>query len=349
MNSFSLLIVLATASFAFGELPKFREGKIPRPTTVPTIQEISDGNGVTLALKEGAPKSVKIWFDELPTMREHRIAQLETEKQREVAALTSGRNAALASYKTDRLSHIQSLNDAIASQEQEVSRIAKTKVGTIRDGNGGAGNSVRRTDTAAQARVDNQYAAARTELGNLRRQLRELNDPKNEGSRSAEERELEKSFIVQISSTTELYDRRIKLIRENQTYIDMPALLPVNLSVNDFGFLNVSLKVVQIVDDSNLLVEIEELNVNKGAVDDQIVRRDRLVWISGFDTTDLVDDDILYSSLPLAITGTKVYQAKFGGRKKVLMMEPLDVGKWLDVVPKGPGLAKPVIHVVGGV
>lgn len=313
------LCISSAAWAAAGTLPKLREGRpTSRPAEVPNVTKVTSAD-VKLVLRDGAPPAVTQWYEDLPALRERRIDELQEQIEAETAR-----------EEAQRADQMQELDEQIASAQAELKALAHVKGKRVRDGSA-AGRPTYRIDKSAVTRANVESNRIRRALGDMKRMQKEGIAP------------------GPASPTLASLQARQQLMRDNPLYIDMPTLSPIALEVGDYGHFNVSVRVLQVVDKSNLIAEIEEINVRTGADNDtRLIRRDRTVWITGFDTENIVDDDIIYSPLPLAITGTKEYETRVGNRK-VLKMEPLNVKDWVEVQPQRPMPVIPSIHIGGGV
>lgn len=321
MRFVSLLAVCCISSFtlAAAPLPKLREGRpSTRPAEVPKVTKVTTAD-VKLVLKSGAPPAVQQWYNDLPALRERRIAELQVMIDLELQRAEAAGSA-----------EMQELDEKIALAQAELRSLAQVKGKVVEDGIGPSGRPNYRVDKSPVTNANLQSNRIRRALGEMKRKQKE-------------------GLGGQASPTVVSLQARQQLMRDNPLYIDMPTLSPIALEVGDYGHFNVSVRVVQVVDKSNLIAEIEELNVRTGADNDtRMIRRDRTVWITGFDTENIVDDDILYSPLPLAITGTKEYESGLG-KRKVLKMEPLNVKDWVEVQPQRSMPVVPSIYIGGGV
>jgi hypothetical protein len=76
------------------------------------------------------------------------------------------------------------------------------------------------------------------------------------------------------------------------------------------------LRVVQVVDGSNVMVR---------------TRDKRVIWISGFSTAGLVEDELVAGAPLVICTGRKHYTTASGSKTNVWVVEPLEVEKWVGV------------------
>jgi hypothetical protein len=84
--------------------------------------------------------------------------------------------------------------------------------------------------------------------------------------------------------------------------------------VGGYGYLHV-LKVIQVIDDHNLIAE----------------QGDTTFWLSGLDTSTIVDDKDYDYDKPVAVTGTKRYETVLGGTRQVYTVTPIDFAEYLEL------------------
>ncbi|MGB7160547.1 MAG: hypothetical protein WBD40_20955 [Tepidisphaeraceae bacterium] len=337
MSIAAFLILSVSAPASGAELQRLRSGA---PTSRPVISAITtadpvDPRSVQVVLKEGAPTNVRKWFDDLPHLRQRRVADFEkliADERGRLAAL----EAAVGRHATpDDRDEVESIEFRIEEEQANLDRLWGTKLKKI-DGGRNAGDE---TDAGAAARLRLAVAASKKKIGELRKRLKD---------REKSSQQLLKARQQSAMRLIAEYERRIDLLENDPLYIDMPQLVPVALGVDKYGYLDSTLKVVQVVDESNVIVEVEELNVDVGAVRTTVIQRDRLVWLSGFDTSTVVDDDILHAPMPIVFDGVKDCNVR-GRQRKILKAEPLNVLDWLEVKALKSLPEIPSIRLGGGI
>lgn len=126
-----------------------------------------------------------------------------------------------------------------------------------------------------------QYRGIRTAEDDVRETAKEL--------REAKERNDPISLIID-------------LIKTNPMYLPVP---PLELTVGSYGKLNGEFEVFQVLDEENMLVKY----------------RDSTIWVSGIDTTNIVDEQQFKIEKEMRVTGTRQYNTLMGGTKKVFVVE----------------------------
>lgn len=130
----------------------------------------------------------------------------------------------------------------------------------------------------------------------------------------------------------------------------IPVLLPWRLKPGDIGHLRGGLSgpnddvensfmVVQVIDSSNMLIRSH----GKGHVADEAIvatpRRETLLWITGVDTSDLVDDSYIRLSQIMEVKGTRQYETA-SGTNTVFVLSTFPVQDIEPIVGKLRGIAK---------
>lgn len=115
------------------------------------------------------------------------------------------------------------------------------------------------------------------------------------------------SYDERISELTERIARDAGRRKELETPdFQFVPTLPRPLSVGDAGNFGWPVRVAQVIDPKNAVIEYS----------------DSTLWLSGFNTSGWTDDTSRSITSPVEITGTKSYTTVLGGQKTVLMVEP---------------------------
>lgn len=134
-----------------------------------------------------------------------------------------------------------------------------------------------------------------------------------------------------LSSDSQKFHReriaKLEAQRKNHTYtVSLPRSRP--LKVGDIGQLVSNRMVVfQIIDELNLLAEVEwnewKLRRVGNSVDRELVSHDEMVWISGLDTSQMVDKRLFKTEQVFEVIGNKTYKTSTG-TKTVMNLELCD-------------------------
>ncbi len=140
-------------------------------------------------------------------------------------------------------------------------------------------------------------------------------DEKSQRDRNNRVREMKRKIA--------LLNKQIQEIKDNpMSILTYPPEL--KLKEGNYGSLkNVELRVIQVVDGTNVMVKTRD----KG-----------ILWINGFSTAGLVEDELVAGAPLVICTGKKQYTNASGEKTTVHVVEPLDVEKWIGVeeVPVPP-------------
>jgi hypothetical protein len=88
------------------------------------------------------------------------------------------------------------------------------------------------------------------------------------------------------------------------------------ITVGTWGVLNSGMKVSQVVNENELIVKIG----------------DKKVWLSGFDTSSIVDDQGIVYDKPIIISKTKKYTTVLGGSVTCYYAEPFPAADYVEIV-----------------
>lgn len=129
----------------------------------------------------------------------------------------------------------------------------------------------------------------------------------------------------------------------------LPKLLPWRLKTGDIGLLFGSIsgdgdneqnrfRVVQVVDSQNMIVE----SYGKGHTIDEaanaIRRQEKLLWITGVDTSGVTDDTYIKLDQIFEVKGTKRYETAFG-TNTVFLLSPYPIQDTSAVIAKARSLS----------
>src|SRR5687768_121267 len=90
---FLAALCVSSITLAAAPLPKLREGRpTTRPAEVPKVTKVTSAD-VKLVLKEGAPPAVQQWYNDLPALRERRVAELQVQIDEEIKRAEEGHAA----------------------------------------------------------------------------------------------------------------------------------------------------------------------------------------------------------------------------------------------------------------
>lgn len=103
-----------------------------------------------------------------------------------------------------------------------------------------------------------------------------------------------------------------------------------SLQVGTFGQVPASgLRVVQVIDEQNMLAELRFVVEELETVDNLVIPRAksvaRLVWVRGIETGELADREVVNSSEVFRVIEMKVHETADGSRVKVPLIEPFDI------------------------
>jgi hypothetical protein len=162
----------------------------------------------------------------------------------------------------------------------------------------GTGRLASETDTAAVAARRRELADNAKTIGDLRKRAKEM-------------------------------DAATKAFETRADFVAIPPL--DNLSVGASGIPSriYRMKVREVVDGSTVAVRM----LRPGDEEHE----GTLVWIRGLSTAKLHDDSGFISyEKPLLVTGTTQYGTALGGRRTVLVLEPIDLETWVEYVEEPP-------------
>jgi hypothetical protein len=179
---------------------------------------------------------------------------------------------------------LDGIRERIEEQEKAITAAEKEKIPLVRVG-GGQGGPEMRPDERAQR------------------------------ERNGRVREMKKKIVLLNKQIQEIKDDPMSILK-----------YPPDLTFKEgnYGSLKeIELRVVQVVDGSNVMVKM---------------RDKRVIWISGFSTAGLVEDELVVGAPLVICTGKKQYTTASGAKTTVFVVEPLDVEKWVGVeeVPVPP-------------
>ena len=142
------------------------------------------------------------------------------------------------------------------------------------------------------------------------------------GQGGPEMRPDERAQRDRITRVKEMKRKIVLLNKQIQEIKDEPLSIlkyPPDLTFKEgnYGSLKeTELRVVQVVDGTNVMVQ---------------TRDKRVIWINGFSTAGLVDDELVAGAPLVICTGKKQYTTASGTKTNVWVVEPLEVEKWVGV------------------